>query len=118
MTQDTQGRWGEQDERGALNLLTPEVVLEATRACTTGRVYPLGRPIVSGGASMAYRPAPQRLTLTNHADDMLSAMAGGASIGANEDVLVLPSHSGTHMDALSHVFADGQMYNGFAADTF
>ena len=32
------GRWGKEDERGALNLLTPEVVLAATRVCKTGVV--------------------------------------------------------------------------------
>ena len=33
-------RWGADDERGALNLLTPEVVLEATRTPKTGVVGP------------------------------------------------------------------------------
>jgi kynurenine formamidase len=38
-------------------------------------------------------------------------------VGANEDVLVFASHTLTHMDALSHVFAEGTMYNGFPTDS-
>ena len=39
-------------------------------------------------------------------------------LGANEDVLVIASHNGTHMDALSHVFSDGKLYNGFPSSSF
>ena len=58
------GRWGKEDERGALNLLTPEVVLAATRVCKTGVVYNLGLPIQMQGSAplFAYRGSPQRLT--------------------------------------------------------
>ena len=64
------GRWGKEDERGALNLLTPEVVLAATQVCKTGVVYNLGLPIQMSGSGplFAYRGTPQRLTLTNQAD--------------------------------------------------
>jgi kynurenine formamidase len=30
-----------------------------------------------------------------------------------EDTLIIPLHSGTHMDALCHVWYDDQLYNGF-----
>ena len=33
-----------------------------------------------------------------------------ADLGANEDVLVIAAHNGTHMDALCHVYADGKIY--------
>jgi hypothetical protein len=39
------GRWGDDDERGALNLLTPDRVRVAAAAVTTGKVYSLGIPI-------------------------------------------------------------------------
>jgi len=39
------GRWGDDDERGALNLITPDAVLTATRVCKTGKVYNLGLPV-------------------------------------------------------------------------
>jgi len=114
------GRWGADDERGALNLVTPEAVLAATRVCTTGKVYSLALPIQREGVPIFdYRGAPQRLTLTNASDgDRFADFGAPSGLGANEDVLVLASHSITHMDALCHVFADGQMYNGFPAASF
>jgi kynurenine formamidase len=114
------GRWGDTDERGALNLLTPEVVLRATQACRTGKVYNLGLPVQRSGVPVFdYRGAPQRLTLTSQTDEGNFAEYGAPSgLGANEDVLVIAAHNGTHVDALCHVYSDGQMYNGFSKDSF
>jgi hypothetical protein len=64
-------RWGKDDERGALNLLTPDRVLAATRLCRTGRVYPLAVPIRRDRLVMAHRGAPQRYTLLNHSDQAM-----------------------------------------------
>ena len=36
MTKNNWGRWGDDDERGSLNLLTPEVVKAAASSITTG----------------------------------------------------------------------------------
>lgn len=114
------GRWGPDDERGALNLLTPEVVLAATKVCTTGKVYNLGLPVARHGTPVFdYRGAPQRLTLTSQTDAGMYAMYGAPpGLGANEDVLVVAAHNGTHMDALCHVFSERRFYNGFDADEF
>jgi kynurenine formamidase len=123
-TADTQtgnwGRWGDDDERGALNLITPEVVLAATDVCTTGKVYNLGLPVARYGTPVfPYRGAPQRLTLTSQTDAEMNVQYGALpGVGANEDVLVIPAHNGTHMDALCHVYADEQFYNGRSAQGF
>ncbi len=112
------GRWGDDDERGALNLLTPEVVLASTGAVTTGTVYSLSLPIQQQGVPIVdYRNPPMRLTLTNASDLGMFAEYGAPDTGANEDFLVLASHNETHMDALCHVFHEGQMYNGYPADS-
>jgi kynurenine formamidase len=53
----------------------------------------------------------------NQADTAPFVSYGAApDVGANEDVLVLDSHTLTHMDALSHVYAAGSLYNGFPVD--
>jgi len=113
------GRWGEDDERGALNLQTPLSVLDGLRVATTGRVYSLGLPVQrSGVPHVPHRPAPQRLTLTNHSDEsMFTAIGAATGTGSHEDVVVLPTHEATHMDALGHVYDGEAMYNGFAGDT-
>lgn len=115
---DNWGRWGDGDERGALNLLTTEAVLAATQACRTGKVYSLSLPIQQEGVPIVdYRNPPMRLTLVNSSDKDIFAEFGGVDTGANEDFLVLASHSLTHMDALCHVFHEGRMYNGFPAES-
>lgn len=112
------GRWGEHDERGALNLLTPERVLGALSAPRNGKVYSLSMPIERTGPHLDYRGAPQRLTLTNHSDESMfvNGFGGRAGVGANEDIVMMGTHTATHMDALCHVYADGSTYNGHPHD--
>lgn len=114
------GRWGADDERGALNLLTPDVIMRGVGAVRSGKVYPLGLPIDETGAPVLDgRGEPRRLTLTCDSDqDRYAGFGAAPGVGGNQDVLILASHHGTHIDALSHVFADNVMYNGFASSTF
>src|SRR5207249_10715913 len=39
------GRWGEEDKRGMLNVITPEMVVKATGLVKQGKVYPLGEEL-------------------------------------------------------------------------
>ena len=114
------GRWGDDDERGALNLITPDIVRDAAGVVKTGKVYNLGLPVARYGTPVfPYRGAPQRLTLTSQTDAEMNAQYGAApGVGANEDVLVIAAHNGTHMDALCHVYADELFYNGKSAHGF
>ena len=107
------GRWGDDDERGALNLLTPEVVKAAAASVTTGKVYSLGIPIQGHGVPlMDYRGTPMRLTLQDGTDDGIYAVYGcHEGTGAHEDVLVMASHTTSHMDALVHVYGEYKHYN-------
>jgi kynurenine formamidase len=110
------GRWGPDDERGALNLLTPEHTLAAASACRTGKVYPLGMSVGRATPAVFARPTPQRLSVNGPADaGDLERFGAPAGVGSAEDMLVLSSHAGTHMDALSHVFEDGTIWNGHPA---
>jgi kynurenine formamidase len=112
------GRWGDDDERGAINLLTPETVLAATQVCRTGKLYTLGLPIQRAGVpNVDYRGIPQRLTMINHSDEEMFEPYGGApGTGINEDMIVMASHTVTHMDALCHIYHEGTIYNGFKHD--
>ncbi len=91
------GRWGEDDERGTLNFITPEVVTAALRTVQHGRVVALGAPVGTAGPVYPGREPTVHVSrrFPRHADD----------------VLVLNSHSSSHLDALSHFFIDGLMYN-------
>jgi kynurenine formamidase len=111
------GRWGPDDERGALNLLGPDVVRAAAASIRTGRVYPLGIPIQAEGVPLLdYRGKPMRLTLQDSTDEgIYEAYGCKPGTGAHEDVMVFASHTTSHMDALIHVYEDGQHYNGVPA---
>src|SRR5580658_3755228 len=113
--EDNWGRWGDEDERGALNLVTPERTLAAAGACKTGKVYPLGMPIGNGTPPVFGRPAPLRVSMAGPGDGDLVRLGAAPDVGQADDLLILPSHSGTHMDALSHVVAGGTMWNGHPA---
>jgi kynurenine formamidase len=113
------GRWGDDDERGTLNLITSEHVLAAAGVCKTGKAYSLALPIQRQGVPLLdYRGAPMRLALTHQSDiGMFEAYGAPDHVGANEDVIVMASHNETHMDALCHVFSERRLYNGFPAET-
>lgn len=117
MAKGNWGRWGENDERGALNLLTPEMVKSAAAAITTGKTYALGIPIQQQGVPLIdYRGTPMRLTLEDSTDEGSFAMYGCApGTGAHEDVLIFASHTTSHMDALIHVYEEFHHYNGVHA---
>jgi kynurenine formamidase len=113
------GRWGADDERGVLNLLSAESVLAATQLCRTGKVYQLGVPVARGSVPVPfYRSEPQRLTLMNQADTGTWSQFGApADFGSNEDMLITPTHAMTHIDALSHVYVGDHLYNGHSVDS-
>jgi kynurenine formamidase len=131
------GRWGPVDERGTLNLITPAKVRESAGLVRTGRVFPLGIDVGSNGPQrglFSFRQNPVHLMTVDGGDaqalgDIASAwsrepraegIAGSYARGPfrfNDDVLFMPVQSGTHWDALSHVYYEGEMYNGFPAAT-
>jgi kynurenine formamidase len=108
------GRWGEDDQRGTLNLITPEKRVAATRLVRSGRTVscawhfdntsrgePMGPPqrfMLRTGEGVAKRPGRQF-----HVSDYHGIVPHGVRI--------------THVDAPSHVTFDGKLYNGFPADS-
>ncbi|CAM3786502.1 cyclase family protein [Nocardiopsis rhodophaea] len=116
------GRWGDDDQQGALNHLTPATVLAALGAARDGRVLSLAMPIkgaTSGPAPstvphLAGRPLPQHFMSIDGGDYAAGARAAGARIA--DDALVLSPHgTTTHMDALCHMWAGETLYNGHPA---
>lgn len=118
-------RWGADDERGAANLLTPDVVLNAATSMREGRIITLSMPIkgaTSNGAGrrvphMAGRPLPQHFMAVDGGDYAAGARTMPGNIGVADDALVISPHgTATHIDALSHMWREGMLYNGHSAD--
>ena len=108
------GRWGDEDEIGTLNLVTPEVVRRAAACVRTGRVFPLGIPLGPDGPQLGLikgRINPLRTMIA--LNDPLSADPDGAC--SNDDLVVMALQCATHWDSLAHVSYSGRLYNGFPA---
>lgn len=104
------GRWGDEDERGALNLITPERRAAATALIAEGTPVSCARPLPT-------RPAPNNPNPVQHlmlATGDLPAPRWGPA-GAMDYFAMAPhGMATTHIDALCHIFAGEKMFNGFA----
>jgi kynurenine formamidase len=104
------GRWGAEDQRGALNLLTDDRVLRALSIPRRGQVFPLGTEVGrSGPISGSHRNPTWHLTIQ-------ASVPGEGGRGRAEDILVMHTHAHTHIDGLAHVWYGDKLYNGVPAE--
>jgi len=109
-------RWGDDDERGALNLLDSAAVRRGLSAARRGEVVPLGLPVQARRVPvMPPRPPVLHTMLVDGADFEAGARRAPNGLQFADDHLSMACHSGTHLDALSHIARDGLMYNGIPA---
>jgi kynurenine formamidase len=103
----TWGRWGSGDERGALNLLTPERLLAAAGLVREGRSITMSLPLNTRQAVHNPMPADHHMTLLG------DAAAGAQPLHFMKDYVGLDYHNDghTHIDALCHVAYRGALYN-------
>lgn len=111
------GRWGDLDERGTTNLLTPERVAAAAGLIRTGQVVSCAIPLDSNGPVHPSRPGITHLFGYTGADFLIRSEEAlrfvGPRAGAADDYVFMPLQGSTQWDGLSHMFLDGVMYNGF-----
>ncbi len=99
------GRWGPDDQIGALNLLGPEAVLKAIGLVNKGKVYNLAVPLERDGPQAPSFQKTWRVTY------YLEEQSPARSL-VSDDVVTMMTHSGTHIDALGHYAQGGKMWNG------
>jgi len=118
------GRWGDDDQRGALNLLSGDVVRAALGAVRQGTVLSLSLPIKGSTSSsvaatvphLKGRPLPQHFMSVDGADYEAGVKQPAGGRGIADDALLLSPHgTTTHMDALCHMWTGKQIYNGHPA---
>ena len=108
------GRWGSEDQAGALNLVQAPQVRAALLAATDGEVVSLAQPFGPGAMVSPHRLRPARF-MDRDAGDYASGARAPHGFRFAEDTVQLPTHSGTHVDALCHVWEGEQLYNGHPA---
>lgn len=120
------GRWGSDDQRGTLNLVTPDHVTAAARLVRKGRTISLALPYdedgPQGGGFNLGRFNPIHLMTRDGADALAGSSIrdfyGGVDrhFRGTDDVVIMPLQCGTQWDALSHVIYEDTIYNGYSAD--
>ena len=105
------GRWGPDDELGTVNLLTPAHVAAAATAIGSGQCVALGRPLSVVAA--ADNPLPLLHLMKSSGE---SAASTGGSHASEWFGLAHHGFAVTHLDAHSHQFFDGRMYNDRPAE--
>ncbi len=112
------GRWGDDDELGTLNLITPEVLLAARDCIRTGRSFALAVPLEHDGIQVGFIPGRDNPTRTMLMVDQGMDPDGDPDLfHTSDDAVQFGLQAGTHWDGLCHVSYSGSVYNGFDAST-
>jgi kynurenine formamidase len=107
------GRWGAEDQRGTLNLITPESIRRGAAAVRRGVSFSLAIPFDEQGpqtGSIPGRINPQRRTLMFN-----TAFTGDRrDFTTTDDAFEMGTQAATHWDALAHAGYEELLYNGIA----
>ncbi|GAB3789761.1 cyclase family protein [Nocardioides ungokensis] len=114
------GKWGPDDEVGALNYLTAGEVLRGVQHIKSGQVFtlqrligdPLGDPVWPGRA-----PAERTQILDESSWDGADAPQFPGGLHYADDKIDAFLQGSTQYDALGHVWYGGQIWNGYDART-
>ena len=98
------GRWGADDQVGAVNMVTPEKRVTAARSVKSGRAVCLSREFPKN-------PAPNNYTPALH---YMKRVERGQECGYSADFYGVYYHgfAATHLDALCHLWDENGMWNG------
>ena len=107
------GRWGATDDLGTINLITPARRLAAARLVRDGVSVTCARPIATDiGPDTTFQPV-RFMVDSGEGRDTASPERQLERRGASEFIgMVFHGYSITHVDAPSHYFWEGQLYNG------
>jgi kynurenine formamidase len=107
------GRWGEDDQRGALNHLTDQHRVAAAALVTDGVTVSLAHDLPTMPSAENPFPAHHHMLASGDARDS----NGIPGYEASRDYVGCHVHGlgVTHVDALCHMFVRGEMYNGVPA---
>lgn len=106
------GRWGDDDERGTLNLITPEARLRGVQSSISGDVVSLAIPLTPGKMAGG-GPWPRSQMMSPPPVQQIMNFTGSPP-RALSDVLIFNTHHAhmTHLDAISHMPVGDLVYPG------
>jgi kynurenine formamidase len=100
------GRWGKDDQLGALNLITPEKRRQAAALVKEGVIVSLARTAIKEPLDSSPAFIHRMVALPKAGQEIASA--------ADEYSVRYHGFTQTHVDGLCHLIYKGKMYNGFS----
>ena len=114
------GRWGADDEVGALNFLTRDEVLRGIKAVSEGEVLTLQRMIGDPKGDPVFpgrEPAKLEMITDESSWDVGTGPEFPGGMHYADDKMLAFLQGSTQYDALGHVWYDGTLWNGYDART-
>jgi kynurenine formamidase len=112
------GRWGEEDKRGMLNFITPEMIVKAAGLVRQGKVYALGEEI-HNDVRRLINPArfgPQIIIDTDGYDRLgKPGEFDPKRYQVGQTFTMMHNHTGTHLDTFAHIYRENKLYNNMPA---
>ena len=111
------GRWGDDDQLGTLNYITPQKIVDASGLVKQGKVVSLAIPFDDNGPQTGSfgRFNPIHFMLQDGGDVSIGAQDHLPNIQYTDDAVTMPLQCATQWDALAHILYRGKMYNGYEA---
>ena len=103
------GRWGDDDEMGTLNFVTPDKLVAAGALIRRGKVFDLGIPFDANGP----QPGGGRINPVHLMSQTGDNQVFPGGFRYADDYIFMPLQGASQWDALSHVYYDEKLYNGF-----
>ncbi len=107
------GRWGADDERGTINLITPERVAAASTLVRRGAIFDLGIPFGADGP----QPGGSRINPVRLMSETGANQDFPGAFHYADDYVFMPLQAASQWDGLAHVYYDDTLYNGFPASS-
>lgn len=111
------GKWGENDQLGAMNLVGSEQVRAAAALVCDGKVISLTLPYDQRGPQPGGMRSNPQLVATATGTDVLAGAQRAflGDFGYSDDMVIMGTQCGTQWDSLAHIFHKGKMWNGYSA---
>ena len=106
---DNRGRWGADDQRGALNFLTPDRVVASAGLVHSGRTVSCGWQLDTELGPDNPQPVTHEMTLSF---EKTFGDSGELRIAGDRFSMAVHGDAHSHVDALCHVGFSGTTYNG------
>ena len=104
--------WGKKDEVGALNEVTPDIVLSSLGMARKGKILSLGQTYEIGMPTVWFH-GPFFYSTFRRAETSLEMFKEFKNkLGSTVCRYELSDHTGTHVDSLNHAATEYELYNG------